>query len=48
MEALESRVVEVTVGAKAENGLCQFMVSCQVHRTTDHKARLGGRHDCGS
>ena len=25
-----SRVVELTLGEKAENGLCQFMVSCVV------------------
>ena len=25
---VESRVVELTLGEKAENGLCQFMASC--------------------
>ena len=27
-----SRVVELTLGEKAENGLCQFMVSCVVQQ----------------
>lgn len=29
---VESRVVELTRGEKAENGLCQFMASCVVVR----------------